>query len=720
MIAERKSENNCKMSNHRSSNALSLTSAAVHDVQKAIANREASLARLRSLECNGSKQASFRSLGKSLADELSMCVLAYRESSLRVVESLAVWKQHITESTRASVKPVWICNDTGENYLKRLFSDTEWLRTSALSKLFSFSDKADPFLIEPSAPNHSRRVPMTRSQLERIRAAERILIEEINNVITEEIVIIESVRAPQFTSALSVSGIGLKLSVKNPPKSKKKVENPAPQLPPPDNSKIETNDNLNTELTIRPLIFTDLEKLEGFFVQLTSRPDIFSDLKRESMESADAINGLRWFYITLGSHAEVDDFSKMVSLFVYRKNKTIEIVYLWCKQGSERIALNEIVNSLVVQNESAIRLFLRHGDDAIKVEDPAIDLAAKELGFRWFRLSNQAGKGLTILNYRLDITEKPPVVQHPNRQGYISFEFAESDLLSMKDTDNNESEDSSISVGNPIAIAFAVNQLLVGDRNTSNINHKVIQDISKRLDNNVLSAIVTVREGKTDRLDQLIPESLNKLSKSNPFDDLPVIVSTMQFTVWSPLAPFPSEQHESFQMSTVPLHSIKYCADGSPIYLFRCELLHGGDERSDPNDVLAFIMPVPQGLSSPDVFSFTAKQLNSGFEMNPGSRESLNDEQQYLSFPLFNMRSVKVTDALRGVQIKDKYVDKCCEMTKMDMRAGEFPEGFIPMIKKETITIQEDFIYGIWLSSLDELDVPLIACLIAKDSFKSH
>jgi len=163
------------------------------NARAAISARENALRRLRKV---AEVHAEARQPPQEVRRELIDILLHLRVHSLEVVEAIERWRN---SSGRAGA--AWIDPSTGENYLLKIKTDTQWLADSPLGEILTFSPKPDPFFVVPSAreshtaptnqmtPTLQARkqmqgnqrkaaLPLQSSLLRRIRASELLIIKE--------------------------------------------------------------------------------------------------------------------------------------------------------------------------------------------------------------------------------------------------------------------------------------------------------------------------------------------------------------------------------------------------------------------------------------------------------------------------------------------------------------------------------------------------------------
>jgi hypothetical protein len=160
----------------------------------AIEAREQSLAGVHKLESSISK-TTIRA--QHLLLECAEMLHAFRLLSLKVIEAVVVWRKHAYTlqqnrhkayiKGRMSALP-FIWEDT--DYLLKMTTDTDWMRSSTLRRYFDFDDDFDPFMVKCSTPiinsqktgmvvrGNSVQLPMHRKLMQRIHEAEAVLAEE--------------------------------------------------------------------------------------------------------------------------------------------------------------------------------------------------------------------------------------------------------------------------------------------------------------------------------------------------------------------------------------------------------------------------------------------------------------------------------------------------------------------------------------------------------------
>ena len=138
-----------------------------------------------------------------------------RMLSLNAVECIVIWREQMLYAHNQSLEdhkgpsPVIPFLWDNENYLTKIKSDTNFLIGHSLSKYFNFSDKADPFLVIPSCAHtavglkglkkvrkkqakkriirdgNKYEVPLDNSLMQRIRASEKIIENEVKDPFNE-------------------------------------------------------------------------------------------------------------------------------------------------------------------------------------------------------------------------------------------------------------------------------------------------------------------------------------------------------------------------------------------------------------------------------------------------------------------------------------------------------------------------------------------------------
>ena len=140
---------------------------------KAISSRETALSTLPTL--NSQETPSTR-----LIREAKEALATIRLLTLHVVECAAAYKDYVSRLGGAEADRVPVFYN-GVNYMGKLKGDLRYLAGSGLGNVFEFSEKNDPFLLVPSRPRRKNReeVPLPLTLMERIKAAERVLLAEI-------------------------------------------------------------------------------------------------------------------------------------------------------------------------------------------------------------------------------------------------------------------------------------------------------------------------------------------------------------------------------------------------------------------------------------------------------------------------------------------------------------------------------------------------------------
>jgi hypothetical protein len=126
--------------------------------------------------------------------EAVVILQGYREASISAFESIMSWKQQMKSVTLSSgIKSEFQFFINGESYLRKMKSDTNFLKTSALSDFIVFSNRPDTFLIDsaksvnnpgmkvrklPISDRMKQIVPIPEELLEKYNHARRLLDEE--------------------------------------------------------------------------------------------------------------------------------------------------------------------------------------------------------------------------------------------------------------------------------------------------------------------------------------------------------------------------------------------------------------------------------------------------------------------------------------------------------------------------------------------------------------
>ena len=141
---------------------------------KAIASREAAMATIPALSQHESTHST------RLIREAKEALANIRLLTLHVVECAAAYKDYVARLGGLDAEKVLIISN-GANYITKLKGDLRFLSVSALANVFEFSEKNDPFLLVPSRPRRKNReeVPLPVTLMDRIKAAERVLLDEL-------------------------------------------------------------------------------------------------------------------------------------------------------------------------------------------------------------------------------------------------------------------------------------------------------------------------------------------------------------------------------------------------------------------------------------------------------------------------------------------------------------------------------------------------------------
>jgi hypothetical protein len=123
---------------------------------------------------------------------------AFRLQSLKVIEAVVAWRKHAytlqqnghqayIKGSQSALPFIW--EDT--DYLLKMTTDTDWMRSSGLRRYFDFDNNFDPFMVKCSTPitnsqkagvvvrGNSVQLPMHRRLMQQIQEAEAVLAEEI-------------------------------------------------------------------------------------------------------------------------------------------------------------------------------------------------------------------------------------------------------------------------------------------------------------------------------------------------------------------------------------------------------------------------------------------------------------------------------------------------------------------------------------------------------------
>jgi len=181
-------------------------------VLKAIDAREHSLKGLKDLNAS---IAGTQIKSQYLLLECAEMLHAFRLLSLKCLEAVVTWRQHVYSIQQLVLKSYLIGRMSALpfiweniNYLIKMKTDIDWLKTSNLCKYFDFENGFDPFMVRCSATsqleNKNRTgivlegnavlLPMNRQLLKRIMDAEMVLAEET---------VCDSIKPPNFSLALS-------------------------------------------------------------------------------------------------------------------------------------------------------------------------------------------------------------------------------------------------------------------------------------------------------------------------------------------------------------------------------------------------------------------------------------------------------------------------------------------------------------------------------------
>jgi len=159
---------------------------------KAVTARENCLKQLRNVITKFSQHAEGQEVEGFNEEELkqkSVELLSHlRLISLNVIETILKWREYIHQtfySSRNTTKATqlmsvpFIYNQS--NYLIKMKTDTKDLIDTPLSKYFSFSNKSDPFFIEPASDEQPGKLLLTipKNLLSRIRACDFTLENEV-------------------------------------------------------------------------------------------------------------------------------------------------------------------------------------------------------------------------------------------------------------------------------------------------------------------------------------------------------------------------------------------------------------------------------------------------------------------------------------------------------------------------------------------------------------
>jgi hypothetical protein len=92
--------------------------------------------------------ATLEHLDPTSVEDVIASLQQYRLTTLRAVESIFAWKQYISKLSPGPIKSQYIYD--GRNYLIKMKTDTAFLQKSALCRVFEFTAKMDPLLVNPS------------------------------------------------------------------------------------------------------------------------------------------------------------------------------------------------------------------------------------------------------------------------------------------------------------------------------------------------------------------------------------------------------------------------------------------------------------------------------------------------------------------------------------------------------------------------------------------
>lgn len=141
---------------------------------KAISSREAAISTLPALNSQENPPS------VRLIREAKEALATIRLLTLHVVECAAAYKDYISRLSGAEAGKVPVFYNR-VNYMNKLKGDLKCLAGSGLASVFEFSERNDPFLLVPSRPRRKNKeeVPLPLTLMERIKAAEKILLAEI-------------------------------------------------------------------------------------------------------------------------------------------------------------------------------------------------------------------------------------------------------------------------------------------------------------------------------------------------------------------------------------------------------------------------------------------------------------------------------------------------------------------------------------------------------------